>query len=226
MKGASGKDTGRAVSAASAGRGDGIRASGARRAITEFHPAQGMCDDDRSSDRSVAGAVRTATVTGLATVRRRQSASTHDRSDMAADQIDLPRERRLSPRAGVAGMVAEDAKNTEGIQRQRPIGRRRWCGSGYAARREEILGRCGAADRHIAAGPCHPGRFRSGVVMDHRHAQTMGAGRQPPFTGLSTCGRDGQRSRGHTRSASPRDPLDRGEPARGQTCARAWADRR
>jgi hypothetical protein len=41
------------------------------------------------------------------------------------------------------------------------------------------------------------------VVMDHRHAQTMGAGRQPPFTGLSTCGRDGQRSRG-TRGPRPR----------------------
>ncbi len=72
-----------------------------------------------------------------------QPAPAHDRGEVAADAVDLPRERRLPPRAGVAGTVAEAAEDEEGIQRQRPMRRRRWCLRRPADQREEILGQTG-----------------------------------------------------------------------------------
>jgi hypothetical protein len=62
---------------------------------------------------------------------------------MTADELDLADERRLLPRTAGCDRSPQLALQVEGIQRQRPIWRRRWSWSESPSRWEEILGRTG-----------------------------------------------------------------------------------
>jgi hypothetical protein len=156
-----------------------------RLTVPELKPSDGVREPDRPH-RTGRGAI--GREHGAADVERlgpegcRQRTPRVDRRELTADRFDLSPEGRIGP-CGIGRCGAADAsQELEGVQRQRPSGRRRWGESGSVARWEESHGRLeGHADRWLVAATRPSRRIGDGRTSDDRHARIVGAARPRRF---------------------------------------------
>jgi hypothetical protein len=157
-------------------------------AVAELEPADGVGQADRAHRtrrRAIGYQHRATNMERFTAEGRRERAPRVDRRKLAADQLDLADERGIGP--GLVGRRPTDAaQHLESVQRQRPLRRRRWCGSGSAVRREECPGRPEVADRRCIATTRPSRRIGGGRTSDDRHAGMVGAGRQRRLIAPST----------------------------------------
>jgi hypothetical protein len=182
VTGASAKDTGHDASDASAGIGDEFDPSSARDTVAQLEPAQRVCHTKRPKGAGVRGSRRAPSESGLATEGRGQATPAADRRQLVAHELDLPRERRPTPRAGIARAVVKRAAKPDGIQRQRTMWRQRWSGSEPRARWEEILGRRRRTGRRVVAWVRRRNGVGSARSNDDRHVPTVAVAHQRVFT--------------------------------------------
>ena len=149
-----------------------------RLAVPELEPADGVREPDRPH-RTGRGAIGRehgpADVERLAPEGGGQRTPRADRRELTADRLDLPPEGRTRPMRHRPWRCRGASQELEGVQRQRPSGRRRWCGSGSVARWEESHGRLeGHADRWLVAATRPSRRIGDGRTSDDRHARIVG----------------------------------------------------
>ncbi len=181
--------------------------------VTELEPADGVRQADRthrSRRRAIGCQHGPADMERLAAEGRRERAPRVDRGELAADGADLPDERGIGPGL-VGGRATDAAQHQKRVQRQRPLGRRRWSWSGGAVRREECPGRRVRADRRIVAAARPSRRINGGRTSDDRHGRIVEARHQRWLIGRSTLGARPAERRG---TACGRDSGRRGS-ARG-----------
>lgn len=171
-----------------------------RLAVTELEPSDGIGQPHgahRAGRRTIRCQHGSTDVERLPAEGCSQRAPRVDRRKVAADDLDLAAEGRIGP-GRIGGWAADATKDLESIQRQRPLRRRRWRGSGSAVRREECPERPDHADRRLLADTRPSRRIGGGRTSDERHDRRFGAGRQRGLIGRSTLcirhGRSGARA--------------------------------